>query len=145
MARRGCFSTYPQNACSSVVDIPLHVCMFTNDRSDCHSYPPLVPNSTLWQLTSHQTTEGQVQGLVCGQDSKRPVYQGWRRPWARSTGCSPNCLRAKRVPPTAFYLNSGLFLISFRSENYSSDHLERLVYLFSRQLLPWWEWAIQNS
>lgn len=52
----------------------------------------------------------------------------------------PNPLRAKdtsEVPLTAFYLNSGLFFISFRSEIYSPDPLERLVCFFPRQLLPW--------
>lgn len=37
----------------------------------------------------------------------------------------------------AFCLNSGLFFISFRTENHNSAPWERLVCLLSRQLLPW--------
>lgn len=65
------------------------------------------------------------------------LRSGQQEAKARGLAHPPNPLRAKQVPLTAFYLNGGLFLISFRSETYSPDPLERLVCLFPRQLLPW--------
>lgn len=53
---------------------------------------------------------------------------------AGGPGLLPKLSEGKAKPPTAFSLNSGLFSISFRSEIYSPDPLERLVYLFLRQL-----------
>lgn len=56
------------------------------------------------------------------------MWSGQQEANARGLGVlahSQNHLLATQVPPTAFYFNSGLFLIFFRSENYSPAPLER--------------------
>lgn len=65
-------------------------------------------------------------GLLSGQQEAK----------ARGLPHTPHPLRAEQVPLLST-LTVACFFISFRSEIYSPDPLERLVCLFPRQLLPW--------
>lgn len=111
-------------------------------QSNHRSYFSPSPHSTLWQLTSQQTRQVHILEPGCGQDNKRQVQNSWKGPGLGEPAFLQNHQRTKQVTLTAFYLNSGLFLISCRSENYSSDPLERFVYLFPSSLsLPEWGWV----
>lgn len=80
-------------------------------QSDHHSYPVPTP-SPLHLVATAFPAKWRDARMRAG------LWSGQQEP------------RAKQMPLTAFYFNSGLFLIFFRSENYSSDPLERLVYFF---------------